>query len=149
MLVDLRPDGTMARYKYIDTNPKLVPVDLARPLLPGTFEHAPNYLLDGPIDLSSFDARFQNDETGAPAYPPASCNRRQADSGSENPKAISRNDERPAASIARSLAVSVFRECHVPPNWPRSMSTTPRACSQVRIARLLCMTEPHAQASAL
>ena len=61
----------MARYKYIDTNPKLLPIDLARQLLPGTFEHALNHLLDGPIDLSSFDARFRNDETGAPAYPPA------------------------------------------------------------------------------
>ena len=56
----------MARYKHIDTNPKLLPVDLARQLLPGTFEHALNHLLDGPIDLSSFDARFRNDETGAP-----------------------------------------------------------------------------------
>jgi transposase len=61
----------MARYKHIDTNPKLLPVDLARQLLPGTFEHALNHLLDGPIDLSSFDARFRNDETGAPAYPPS------------------------------------------------------------------------------
>ena len=61
----------MARYKYIDTNPRFLPVDLARQLLPGTFEHALNYLLDHAIDLSSFDARFQNDETGAPAYPPA------------------------------------------------------------------------------
>jgi transposase len=61
----------MARYKYIDTNPKFLPVDLARQLLPGTFEHAVNHLLDHAIDLSSFDARFQNDETGAPAYPPA------------------------------------------------------------------------------
>jgi transposase len=61
----------MARYKHIDTNPKLLPVDLARQLLPGTFEHALNHLLSGPIDLSSFDARFRNDETGAPAYPPA------------------------------------------------------------------------------
>lgn len=61
----------MARYKHIDTNPKLLPVDLARQLLPGTFEHALNHLLDGPIDLSSFDARFRNDDTGAPAYPPA------------------------------------------------------------------------------
>ena len=61
----------MARYKRIDTNPKLLPVDLARQLLPGTLEHALNHLLDGPIDLSSFDARFRNDETGAPAYPPA------------------------------------------------------------------------------
>jgi transposase len=71
MLVDLRPDGPMARYKYIDTNPKFLAVDLARQLLPGTFEHAVNHLLDHGIDLSSFDTRFRNDETGAPAYPPA------------------------------------------------------------------------------
>lgn len=61
----------MPHYKYIDTQPKLLPVDLARQLLPGTFEHAVNYLLDHAIDLSGFDARFRNDETGAPAYPPA------------------------------------------------------------------------------
>jgi transposase len=61
----------MARYKYIDTNPKFLPVDLARQLLPGTFEHAVNHLLDNDIDLSSFDASFRNDETGAPAYQPA------------------------------------------------------------------------------
>ena len=45
--------------------------DLSRQLLPGTFEHALNHLLDHAIDLSHFDARFQNDATGAPAYPPA------------------------------------------------------------------------------
>ena len=61
----------MARYKYIDTNPRFLPVDLARQLLPGTFEHALNHLLDHAIDLSSFDARFRNDATGATAYPPA------------------------------------------------------------------------------
>ena len=61
----------MARYKYIDTNPRFLPVDLARQLLPGTFEHALNHLLDHELDLSHFDARFRNDETGAPAFPPA------------------------------------------------------------------------------
>jgi transposase len=61
----------MARYKYIDTNPRFMAVDLARQLLPGTFEHALNHLLDHAIDLSHFDARFRNDMTGAPAYPPA------------------------------------------------------------------------------
>ena len=61
----------MARYKYIDTNPRFLAVDLARQLLPGTFEHALNHLLDHAIDLSRFDARFRNDETGAPAYPPS------------------------------------------------------------------------------
>ncbi|MGH9578831.1 MAG: transposase, partial [Terriglobales bacterium] len=61
----------MARYKYIDTTPRFLPVDLARQLLPGTFEHALNHLLDHAIDLSAFDARFRNDATGATAYPPA------------------------------------------------------------------------------
>jgi transposase len=40
-------------------------------LLPGTFEHALNHLLDHEVDLAHFDARFKNDATGAPAYPPA------------------------------------------------------------------------------
>src|SRR5215216_4216490 len=60
----------MPRYKHIDTQPKLLPVDLARQLLPGTFEHAVDHLLDHELDLSAFDARFHNDTTGAPAYPP-------------------------------------------------------------------------------
>jgi transposase len=61
----------MARYQYIDTQPRLLAVDLSRQLLPGTFEHALNHLLDHAIDLSHFDARYRNDATGAPAYPPA------------------------------------------------------------------------------
>ncbi len=61
----------MARYKLIDTNPQFLSVDLARQLLPGTFEHALNHLLDHEVDLAHFDARFKNDATGAPAYPPA------------------------------------------------------------------------------
>ena len=39
--------------------------------MPGTFEHALNRLLDHEIDLSAFDARFKNDDTGASAFPPA------------------------------------------------------------------------------
>ncbi len=61
----------MARYKSIDTNPQFLSIDLARQLLPGTFEHALNHLLDHEVDLAHFDARFRNDATGAPAYPPA------------------------------------------------------------------------------
>jgi hypothetical protein len=53
----------MARYRRIDTNPKFIPVDLAQQLLPGTFEHALNHLLDYELDLSSFDERFRNDAT--------------------------------------------------------------------------------------
>ena len=61
----------MARYKSLDTNPQFLSVDLARRLLPGTFEHSLNHLLDHEVDLAHFDARFKNDATGAPAYAPA------------------------------------------------------------------------------
>jgi len=61
----------MARYKHIDTSPRLIAVDLERQLLPGTFEHALNYLVDHELDLSRFDVRYKNDLTGASAYPPA------------------------------------------------------------------------------
>lgn len=58
----------MALYKHIDTSPRFIAVDLQRQLLPGTFEHALNHLIDRELDLSSFDARFKNDATGAAAY---------------------------------------------------------------------------------
>ena len=61
----------MARYKHIDTSPRFLAVDLQRQLLPDTFEYALNRLLDRDIDLSGFDTRFSNNETGAAAYPPA------------------------------------------------------------------------------
>jgi len=61
----------MARYKVVDTSPRFLPVDLSQQLLPGSFEHALNHLLDHELDLSGLDERFCNDETGAPAYPPA------------------------------------------------------------------------------
>jgi hypothetical protein len=56
----------MARYKGIDTSPRFLPVDLAAQLLPGTFEHAAHHLLAH---------AFRNDDTGAPAYPPACSSR--------------------------------------------------------------------------
>jgi len=61
----------MARYKHIDSSPRLIAVDLERQLLPGTFEQALNYLVDHELDLRRFDARYKNDLTGAAAYPPA------------------------------------------------------------------------------
>jgi transposase len=61
----------MARYKHIDTSPRFIAVDLERQLLPGTFEHALNHLVDHQLDLSRFDTRYKNDLTGASAYPPA------------------------------------------------------------------------------
>jgi hypothetical protein len=56
----------MARYKPIDTGLRYIAVDLASQLLPGTFEHALHHLLDHEIDRSGPDARYANDETGAP-----------------------------------------------------------------------------------
>ena len=54
----------MARYKLIDSNPRLLPVNLASQLIPGTFEHALNQLIDQELDLSAFDARYRNDSHG-------------------------------------------------------------------------------------
>jgi hypothetical protein len=61
----------MAKYMELDVGPRLVALDLSRQFLPGTFEHALDYLLDHELDLSCFDARYRNDKAGAPAYPPA------------------------------------------------------------------------------
>jgi transposase len=62
----------MARYRHYDSQQtKLIAVDYGRQLVPGTFEHALSYLIDNEIDLSRFAARFNNDQTGAPAYDPA------------------------------------------------------------------------------
>ena len=61
----------MPRYKVIDTNPQFLAVDLAKQLMPGSFEHAVHHLVTHELDLSAFDARVQNDAAGATAYPPA------------------------------------------------------------------------------
>lgn len=62
----------MARYKHYDYGQtKLLPISYERQILPGTFEHTLSYLIDNKIDLSVFEARYQNDGTGAPAYDPA------------------------------------------------------------------------------
>jgi hypothetical protein len=50
---------------------KMLPVSFDRQILPGTFEHTLNRLIDQDFDLSMFEARYKNDETGAPAYDPA------------------------------------------------------------------------------
>lgn len=76
----------MARYKTIDLSPRFLAVDLAKQLLPGSFAHAVHHLLDHDFDLSSFDVRYRNDETGASAYPPGGCLR---SSSAPTPKAWS------------------------------------------------------------
>ena len=60
----------MARYKAIDRSPRFLPVVLSEQIQPGTFEFTLDWLVDNELDLSGLDARFNNDETGAPAYDP-------------------------------------------------------------------------------
>ena len=60
----------MARYKHIDTNPRFLAVDLQRQLLPVSFEHALDRIIDHEVDLGGFHGRYKNDLAGASAYPP-------------------------------------------------------------------------------
>src|SRR3990172_11784984 len=61
----------MARYKdYSHDHQKLPPVRYSEQMLPGTFEYTLGYVIDHELDLSVFDARYRNDEGGAPAYDP-------------------------------------------------------------------------------
>jgi len=62
----------MARYKEYDySQGKFIPIHFDKQILPGTFEYTLHYLIDNEIDLSIFDERYSNDDTGAPAYDPA------------------------------------------------------------------------------
>jgi len=62
----------MARYKPYDfSQSKLIPVQFDRQVVPGTFEYTLAYLVEHECDLSWFEERYRNDETGAPAYAPA------------------------------------------------------------------------------
>lgn len=62
----------MARYKEYDYRQgKFLPISFDKQILPGSFEYTLNYLIDNEIDLSVFDERYTNDDTGAPAYDPA------------------------------------------------------------------------------
>jgi transposase len=59
------------RYKPdLSGQSQLVPVDFAKQVLPGTFEHALVHLIDHKLDCSVFDARYSNEVTGATAYDP-------------------------------------------------------------------------------
>ena len=61
----------MPRFKTPDYGLKLIPVDFAQQVLPGTFEFALCHLVDNDLDLSTLRARYANDAGGAPAFDPA------------------------------------------------------------------------------
>ena len=62
----------MPRFKPYDYRQTIMAaIDFEQQILPGTFEHSLNYLVDNELDLRIFDSKFNNDETGRPAYDPA------------------------------------------------------------------------------
>lgn len=65
------PEDTMAKYKPTREDQMIMlPISLQDQLVAGTLEHTINRLVDEHIDLSVFDARYNNDETGATAIHP-------------------------------------------------------------------------------
>ena len=61
----------MARYKHYDYKQLvLVAVSLEEQLVPGTLEYAIHHVVDERLDLSIFDDRYSNDETGRKAIAP-------------------------------------------------------------------------------
>lgn len=62
----------MARYKPYDYRQgKFIPISFDKQILPGSFEYTLSHLIDHELDLSVFNNRYINDDTGAPAYDPA------------------------------------------------------------------------------
>lgn len=61
----------MPRYKPFDYKQTvMLPLSLENQLLPGTFEFALHYLIENRVDLSKFEAKLKNDDTGREAYHP-------------------------------------------------------------------------------
>lgn len=61
----------MARYKETNyAQGQFISIAFEHQILPGTFEHALNYIVDNKLKFEALDAARKNDETGAPAYDP-------------------------------------------------------------------------------
>jgi transposase len=61
----------MAKYKpYTYAQEMLIPVSLKEQLMPGSLEYAIHMLVDERMDVSLFDEKYCNDETGRRAYDP-------------------------------------------------------------------------------
>jgi len=63
--------GTMAKYKPRNSGQKVfIPVFLEDQIMPGTLEFVIHTLIEDRMDMSIFDGRYKNDETGRHAYDP-------------------------------------------------------------------------------
>ena len=61
----------MAHYKkYSYAQGTFIPIHFEKQIIPGTFEYSLNHLVDHELDLTIFDERYKNEETGATAYDP-------------------------------------------------------------------------------
>src|SRR5574341_2358805 len=61
----------MARYKpYNLQQDKMIPLSYADQIVPGSFEHALNEIVEEHLHLTVFEQRYRNDETGRLAYDP-------------------------------------------------------------------------------
>lgn len=61
----------MAKYKKHNYSQMvMIPVSLENQLMPGTLEHTIHEVIEKKVDLSIFNEKYNNDETGAPAHDP-------------------------------------------------------------------------------
>ena len=61
----------MVRYKPSDLNQtKRIPLSYADQVVQGSFEHALSEIVEEHLDLSVFEHRYHDDETGRLAYDP-------------------------------------------------------------------------------
>ena len=61
----------MARYKHYDYDQlRMVPVSLEDQLVPGTLEYAIHHVVEERLELTVFDDRYRNDDTGRKAIDP-------------------------------------------------------------------------------
>ena len=61
----------MARFKPVSyAQGVMVPIILEKQLIPGTLEFAIHHLIETRIEITPFEAKIRNDETGRPAYNP-------------------------------------------------------------------------------
>ena len=64
-------EGRMARYKpYNLKQDKMIPLSYADQIVAGSFEYALNEIVEEHLDLTVFEQRYRNDETGRLAYDP-------------------------------------------------------------------------------
>ena len=64
----------MARYKAYDLNQaKMIPISYADQVVEGSFEHALNEIVEEHLDVSAFERRYANDDTGRLAYDRKFC----------------------------------------------------------------------------